>query len=131
MFQRIHGAQKFNLKQQKGFGVFLQQNGDMKDNYTIPDGLYTGVISRRIWKYWEELPDIRKQLENLEIFFLAGFQENNGNLAGTVCVNVEEEDYTDYRVGDCIVLEIENQKVKSWELWRDTEYYNEWFEYLQ
>ena len=32
MFQRIHGVQKFNLKQQKAFGIFLQQNGDMKDN---------------------------------------------------------------------------------------------------
>lgn len=103
----------------------------MKDNYTIPDGLYTGVILRRIWKYWEEHPAMRKQLENLEVFFLAGFKENNENLASVVCVNIKEEDYTDYRIGDCVVLEIENQKVKSWELWRDTEYYNKWFEYLQ
>ncbi len=103
----------------------------MKDNYTIPDGIYTGVISRRIWKYWEECPGMRKHLENLEVFFLAGFKENNENLASVVCVGIEEEDYTDYRVGDCVVLEIENQKVKNWELWRDTEHYNKWFEYLQ
>ena len=103
---------------------------EFKD-YVIPDGLYTGVILRRIWKYWEEHPTMRKQLENLEVFFLAGFKENNENLASAVCVNIKEEDYTDYRVGDCVVLEIENQKVKSWELWRDSEHYNKWFEYLQ
>lgn len=79
--------------------------------YKLPDGLYTGVISRRIWKYWEECPGMREQLENLEVFFLAGFKENNENLAGLVCVGVEEEDYTDYRVGDCVIFW--NRKSKS------------------
>ena len=32
MFQRIHVAQKFNLKQQREFGAFLPWGGNMKDN---------------------------------------------------------------------------------------------------
>jgi hypothetical protein len=104
----------------------------MKDNYTIPDGLYTGVIARRIWKYWENI-DIpaRKQLDGVEIFFSCGFKNEDENILRLAYGKIEEEDYTDYRVGECVILEIENQKVKEWKLWKDSEYYNRDFEYYQ
>ena len=130
MFQRIHGAQKFNLKQQREFGVFLQWSGDMKDNYMIPDGLYTGVITRRTWRYWENT-FARTQLDRVEILFACGFKNEDENMLCSAYGKVEEEDYTDYRVGECVILEIENQKIKKWKLWRDSEYYNRDFEYYQ
>ena len=130
MFQRIHGVQKFNLKQQKEFGVFLQWSGDMKDNYMIPDGLYTGVITRRTWRYWENT-FARTQLDGIEILFACGFKNEDENMLCSAYGKVEEEDYTDYRVGECVILEIENQKIKKWKLWRDSEYYNRDFEYYQ
>jgi hypothetical protein len=102
----------------------------MKDNYTIPDGLYTGVITRRTWRYWENTFS-RTQLDGVEILFACGFKNKDENMLCSAYGKVEEEDYTDYRVGECVILEIENQKVKKWKLWRDSEYYNRDFEYYQ
>lgn len=104
---------------------------EFKD-YVIPDGLYTGVITHRIWSYWENtnIP-MRKQLDGIEILFSCGFKNKDENILCSAYGEIEEEDYTDYRIGECVILEIENQKVKEWKLWRDSEYYNRDFEYYQ
>ena len=102
-------------------------------NYGIPNGLYFGVIYRRNWSYYNQKDSFssRKKIDNLEFLFSTGFQYEGDN---TLCYcrgEVNEEDYTDYRVGECVIIEFENNKIKNWKLWRDSEYYNKDFEYYQ
>lgn len=102
-------------------------------NYDIPDGLYFGVINRRNWSYYNSKDGFssRKKIDNLEFLFSTGFQYEGEYILCYCRGEVNEEDYTDYRVGECVMIEIENKKIKNWKLWRDSEYYNKNFEYYQ
>ena len=101
-------------------------------NYNIPDGLYFGVINRRNWLYhWQDGFNSRERIESLEFIFSTGIMYEGEYILYACCEELDKEDYTDYRVGDPVIIKFENKKVKEWKLWRDSEYYNRDFEYYQ
>lgn len=104
---------------------------DFKD-YVIPDGLYFGVINRKNWLYhWQDGISSRERIDNLEFIFSTGLMYEGEYILCACCEELDKEDYTDYRVGDPVIIKFENKKVKEWKLWRDSEYYNRDFEYYQ
>lgn len=104
---------------------------EFKD-YDIPDGLYFGVINRRNWLYrWQDGISSRERIDNLEFIFSTGLMHEGEYVLCACCEELDKEDYTDYRVGDPVIIKFENKKVKEWALWRNSEYYNRDFEYYQ
>lgn len=101
-------------------------------NYDIPDGLYFGVINRRNWSYhWQDGFNSRERIDSLEFIFSIGLMHEGEYTLCACREELDKEDYTDYRVGDPVIIKFENKKVKEWTLWRNSEYYNQWFEYYQ
>ena len=103
---------------------------EFKD-YDIPDGLYFGVINRRNWLYHQDGINARDRIDSLEFIFSTGLMYEGEYTLCACCEGLDKEDYTDYRVGDPVIIKFENNKVKEWTLWRNSEYYNKWFEYFQ
>ena len=100
-------------------------------NYDIPDGLYFGVINRRNWLYHQDGINTRERIDSLEFIFSTGLMHEGEYTLCACCEGLDKEDYTDYRVGDPVIIKFENKKVKEWTLWRNSEYYNRDFEYYQ
>ena len=100
-------------------------------NYDIPDGLYFGVINRRNWLYHQDRINTRERIDSLEFIFSTGLMYEGEYTLCACCEGLDKEDYTDYRVGDPVIIKFENKKVKEWALWRNGEYYNRDFEYYQ
>lgn len=100
-------------------------------NYDIPDGLYFGVINRRNWIYHQDRINTRERIDSLEFIFSTGLMYEGEYTLCACCEGLDKEDYTDYRVGDPVIIKFENKKVKEWVLWRNSEYYNRDFEYYQ
>ena len=103
---------------------------EFKD-YVIPDGLYFGVINRRNWLYHQDGTNARERIDSLEFIFSTGLMHEGEYTLCACCEGLDKEDYTDYRVGDPVIIKFENKKVKEWTLWRNSEYYNRDFEYYQ
>ena len=104
---------------------------EFKD-YVIPNGLYFGVINRRNWLYcWQDGISSREKIDNLEFIFSTGLMHEGEYILCACCEELDKEDYTDYRVGDPVIIKFENKKVKEWTLWKNSEYYNKNFEYYQ
>lgn len=100
-------------------------------NYDAPDGLYFGVINKRNWLYYQDEINTRERIDSLEFIFSTGFIHEGEYTLCACCEGLDKEDYTDYRVGDPVIIKFENKKVKEWALWRNSEYYNRDFEYYQ
>lgn len=100
-------------------------------NYDIPDGLYFGVINRRNWLYHQDRINTRERIDSLEFIFSTGLMYEGEYTLCACCEGLDKEDYTDYRVGDPVIIKFENKKVKEWVLWRNSEYYNRDFKYYQ
>ena len=98
-------------------------------NYDIPDGLYFGVINRKSWLYHQDGINARERIDSLEFIFSTGFMYEGEYTLCACREELDKEDYTDYRVGDPVIIKFENKKVKEWALWRNSEYYNRDFEY--
>jgi hypothetical protein len=103
---------------------------EFKD-YDIPDGLYFGVINRKIWLYHQDGFNLRERIDSLEFIFSTGLMHEGEYILCACHEKLDKEDYTDYRVGDPVIIKFENKKVKEWALWRNSEYYNRDFEYYQ
>ena len=100
-------------------------------NYDIPDGLYFGVINRKSWLYHQDGINARERIDSLEFIFSTGYMYEGEYTLCACREELDKEDYTDYRVGDPVIIKFENKKVKEWALWRNSEYYNRDFEYYQ
>lgn len=97
----------------------------MKNNKLF-DGLYIGVVRDLCNTYYEEAKDC-KIAYSISIFLFTGRANENGEpMPYVVSVIIKEGDYTSYEVGDYILMEIEDDTVKKWKLFREGDIFQNW-----
>lgn len=88
------------------------------------NGLYIGIVQDLLFAY-DENKD--KELFAISIAFLTGDVNESGSpLPYGVGVKIGEEDKSVYKVGDYMLVEIENELAKKWKLFREEDIFQKW-----
>ena len=88
------------------------------------DGLYIGIVRDLCNTYNKDTKEI---LFSLSILFFTGRADENGNsLPYEVSVAIGENDYTNYEIGNYILMEIEDDTIKKWKLFREGDVFQKW-----
>lgn len=88
------------------------------------NGLHIGIVQDLLFAYDENQ---NKELFAISIAFLTGEVNESGSpLPYGVGVKIDREDHSNYKVGDYMLVEIENELAKKWKLFREGDIFQKW-----